>query len=214
MNLNSIKRFCAIASLSLGLSSSASLLALNVNCGNISIPKEIDKVNGQYVFSLKQKCRVEGEVTINKEKIESVFPKLLKEDRTYRKIKVEKEGRYENKPAVHLDVVQEKETKHGEMKLTGDIHLTYNEESKTFGYYYQSREIEGSGYAGNTKEMADSVIVTKQENHLEMSITRTVKIKKPWLAPKKLFIKETKKGLESDLPALVSMQVEFLERDQ
>ena len=209
MFLNNIRNLCLLTSFYLGTFSTSLIYASSVSCGEIK-SEYTGREGKNYVFTAEQKCTLKKEVLINYEKIEKVFIKSLQDDRSYEKIEVEENSIYQNEPAIHLDLVQNKNTKHGRMILTGDMHIVYNAKTQSYKNHYITRKIKASGNAANTKAVEDLIILSKEDDHFSFSAKRTIKVKKPFIAPKNLFISEARKGLKKDLPTLVSVQLTFI----
>lgn len=214
MRLSGMKKICTLASVILGLSASQVALGFTMECGRIDIPRKIRSQNKIYTFVLNQTCKIKGSSTIKYENFKDIFPDVLANNREYKAMKVYQNANYGRDNAVRVDIEQRKRTNHGNMVLRGDLYMSYDENTQTYTSHHDTRRIEGEGKAGFTKEIKDTVVVTPDKNDLQMSVTRTVKIAKPWYAPEGVFVGKVKEGLKDDLHEVTDMQKAIFEAIQ
>tara|TARA_Y100000991_G_scaffold9173_1_gene6663 strand:+ start:349 stop:924 length:576 start_codon:yes stop_codon:yes gene_type:complete len=104
----------------------------------------------------------------------------------------------ENLKGQKLLIEEEIVRKEGTLNTEATVFLLSDTKSK-FKYEMTTNSVKGTGNAANTKHFSDSMEIFKRDESNEMILKKHLVIKKPWIAPEIIFIREVKKGMEKDM---------------
>lgn len=221
MSFNSIKKVFSLSALCFGLASSSALFALELKCDKPVVKYLEDKKVPKRIFPFvsTQSCTVEGVQNVDFEKLKSSYVDGLKSLYTNKKKKdrsfeIKKQSRvsYQGEDATYLDIVNERDTKHGDMTIDADMYLVAGKNSFKTSYVSKGK-IEAKGHAKNTKKITDTTKMSlTKEGVYSFSVKREVDVKKPRMLPMvdKHFAEAVVADLDNDLETLTAMHKEIL----
>ncbi len=100
---------------------------------------------------------------------------------------------------------REQDTAHGKIKVRSNIYLVKNDVRLLFASH--STNISGTGYAANTKKVEMTIHYSLSEDGtLNFTVKEILDLKKPMLAPRRLFESEALKGVQEAVLKIVAEQ--------
>ena len=177
---------------------------------NITCQKEeFGKVSSQdkiYSFSVSRVCLLNNIKTVS---LQSIYKEAIEKNINIDISSEEETDFSETMSGYTLGIVERIKTNHGRMRIEADVKLMSNNVDK-FVYEYQSSSITGSGHAANTKSAMEKACLKKEEGVWKLTLVKEIKVKKPWIAPEGMFIREVKKGLKEDIKPMTEKNISII----
>ena len=170
----------------------------------------LEKKDKYYEFVVEQICYLERIRKIDQKSFTISFIKHLKDNPNYQGIRVREGSSYKGKKSTMLTFSQVRDSKYGKIKLKAQMNLICNSDDESYENYYETTKIDAEKEAKHTKHVKETILVTKLSQNYKVSIKRSVKIKRPWYAPKKIFTSKTLEGLEEEIHELSKVHMDFI----
>lgn len=176
----------------------------NPNCTAPVYDAVIDRGGKVYAFGVEQSCTVHAPHA-SFEEMKNHFMDTLK---TRGEVLSEtNDAHLENLSGSLVDYQEgEQDTGHGTIKVRSNVYLVKNDVRLLLASF--STEISGTSYAANTKKVDVTInYTTAEDGTLNLSVKEVLDLKKPTLAPRKMFENEAFKGVTEAVLKIVSEQL-------
>jgi hypothetical protein len=160
-----------------------------------------------YSFSLSKVCYFNQIDTVS---LQDRFKTHMEENPHITVHRVRQTEFTDNMSGYNIELEERIKTEHGSMKVTAVVMLMSNNVDK-FVYDYKATEITGSGHAANTQYTHERSYLEHENNIWKLTISKDIKVLKPWIAPKSIFINEVKKGMQNNMKNVVEKNIKIIE---
>ena len=160
-----------------------------------------------YSFSLNKVCYFDH---INTVSFQNRFKRLMEDNPRITIHRVTEKDFTHNMSGFQIELEERVKTEHGSMEVTAVAKLMSNNIDK-FVYDYEGIDIKGSGHAANTQYTHERSYLEHENNQWKLTLTKEIKVLKPWIAPKSMFVKEVQKGMQKNMKNIVEKNIKIIE---
>jgi hypothetical protein len=160
-----------------------------------------------YSFSLNKVCYFDQIYTVS---LQDRFKSVMEQNPHITIHRVTKKEFTHDMSGYNIELFERVKTGHGSMEITAVAKLMSNNVDK-FVYDYEATDITGSGHAANTQYTHERSSLEHENNQWKLTITKDIKVLKPWIAPKSIFIKEVQKGMQNNMKNVVEKNIKIIE---
>ncbi len=205
-----MKRLCLLSASILCGALSSSVFANQFTCK----PMQWEDVTNEdkiYTFKVTNDCTLTADKPLKVAEIKDAFEKFFTKSREFRIKSKQTVQQNSTMAGKILTVHEDRVTKHGNLDIEGKIYLLDDGNAK-FRFDYTSDEVNGDGNAKYTRyeKLELDLTAVKAANTYQLKFKQTDEVRKPSLAPKGMFIRKAKEGIQEDLGLTSEEQAKIL----